>query len=73
MLETTIERWKQQGVEEGLEKGLEKGRQEGLQEARLTLAKRLLERGVPPEEIVEVTELSVETVESLADDSDTPT
>ena len=69
MLETTIEKWKQKGVEEGLERG----RQEGLQEAKLTLAKRLLERGISLEEIVEVTELSIETVKSLAEDSEPPT
>ena len=64
MLETTIERWKQQGVEEGLEKGLEKGRQEGLQQA--TLALRLLRRGRSAADVAETTGLPLSQVTDLA-------
>ena len=56
-------------LKKGLKRGLERGRQEGLHEAKVTLARRLLKRGLPVEEIVEVTELPVDTVESLADET----
>jgi predicted transposase/invertase (TIGR01784 family) len=50
-----------EGLEEGLEKGLEKGREE----ERLILAKKLLKRNRPIEEIIEDTGLSRERIEAL--------
>ena len=52
MLETTIEKWKQQGVEQ----------------AKIALAKKLLQRGESVNDVAEVTELPVKTVQSLADE-----
>ena len=49
------------GHEKGLEKGLEKGREETL----ISVARNMLKYGKPIEEIVEVTGLQPETIQSL--------
>lgn len=54
MLETTIEKWKQQGLEKGAE------------QATLNLARRLLKRGDSVQEVADVTELPLERVRDLA-------
>jgi predicted transposase/invertase (TIGR01784 family) len=58
MLETTIEKWKQQGVE--------KGRQEGLEQARAAI--RLLRQGISSEQVAKETELPLAEVHELADE-----
>ena len=68
MLETTIEKWKQQGVEEGRREGRQEGRQEGLEQAKIAFATKLLQRGDSVDEVAEVTELPVKTVQQLADE-----
>ncbi len=55
----------QQMVLSAVEAFREEGRAEGLQEVRQEFAAYLLQKGMGPEEIVEVTKLSREQVESL--------
>ena len=50
-----------QGHEKGLEKGLEKGREEAL----MSVARNMLKCGKPVKEIVELTGLRLETIQSL--------
>ena len=57
MVLSAVEAIRQEGLEEGLKKGLEKGRQE--------VAANLLQIGMEPKEVVELTNLSREQVESL--------
>ena len=57
MVLSAVEAFHQEGLEEGLKKGLEKGRQE--------VAANLLQIGMEPKEVVELTNLSREQVESL--------
>ena len=58
MLETTIEKWKQQGVEQG--------RQEGVEQARAAI--RLLRQGISAEQVAKHTGLPLGEVQELADE-----
>ena len=49
------------GVEEGIEKGIEKGKKEGI----IKIAKAMLEKNIPIETIMEITELTKEEIEKL--------
>ncbi|MDR3086626.1 MAG: Rpn family recombination-promoting nuclease/putative transposase [Azoarcus sp.] len=61
----TREGGRAEGSKEGLEKGLGKGREEGRTEERLAMARKLLNRGRPIEEIMEDTGLSKKEIQSL--------
>ncbi|MEW9678023.1 hypothetical protein ABRT01_18040 [Lentibacillus sp. L22] len=49
----------------GLEKGMEKGMEEGVKKERKDIAKKLIHDGFSDEKIMELTELSLEEIESL--------
>lgn len=49
------------GVEEGIKKGIEKGKKEGI----IKIAKAMLEKNIPIETIMEITELTKEEIEKL--------
>ncbi|UCZ54951.1 hypothetical protein LGQ02_09475 [Bacillus shivajii] len=49
----------------GMEKGMEKGYRKGKKLAKVEVAKKLLSKEMPVEEVVEVTGLSKEQVEQL--------
>jgi predicted transposase/invertase (TIGR01784 family) len=59
----------EQGLEKGIEKGIEKGKAEGLSEGEskrnMEIAKKMLTKGRPVEEIVEFTGLSEEAINKL--------
>jgi predicted transposase/invertase (TIGR01784 family) len=58
-----FERWAiTKGLQEGRQQGLQQGLQEGRQEEKLEIAKKLLARNRPIDEIVEVTGLSCEDI-----------
>lgn len=52
----------QKGLREGRREGRQEGRQEGRREEKRELAKRLLQKGVPINEVVEITDLGPEEV-----------
>jgi predicted transposase/invertase (TIGR01784 family) len=52
--------------EEGIEEGLERGREEGHEEAQGEFAKNALTKGFSVEIISEITGLSTEAIQSLA-------
>ena len=54
-----------EGREEGLAEGLTQGHEEGLAEARAMMAKNLLDKQMPLDEIASITGLSQEAVEAL--------
>jgi predicted transposase/invertase (TIGR01784 family) len=55
----------QEALEEGMEKGMEKGRQVGAIAAAEDIARRLLVKGLPAAEIVELTGLSLTHIKKL--------
>jgi len=55
----------ERGEAEGLAKGKAEGKAEGLAEGKLATARKMKEKGLAVEMIAEVTELSLETIESL--------
>lgn len=53
------------GVEEGIKKGIEKGIEKGKKEGIIKIAKAMLEKNIPIETIMEITELTREEIEKL--------
>ena len=51
--------------DEGRAEGLEKGLEQGLEKGRAKVASNLLLKGMEPKEVIEVTELGLEQIESL--------
>lgn len=70
---TIAQQWEQEGIEKGIQEGMQKGltigvhkgRQEGRQEAMEELALRLLQRGMPINEITTLTDLSERAIQAL--------
>lgn len=56
---------RKKGIAEGLQKGLEEGMEQGKQEAMKSVAKQLKITGMPVEQIVAVTGLSLSEIENL--------
>jgi hypothetical protein len=56
-----VEDGRQQGMRQGWEKGLEKGKKE----ACLAIARNLLSRGIPPEDVMALTGISREDIQGL--------
>lgn len=50
---------------EAIEEGLAEGRAEGINETRLEIAKRMLNKGMPEEEVADLTALTLEELRSL--------
>jgi len=51
--------------ERGVEKGIKKGRAEGIQLAKLEMAQNLLSIGLPIDQIVQASGLSIEQIQQL--------
>ena len=51
--------------EAGVEEGIEKGKKEGIKEGVIKTAKAMLEKNIPIETIMEITELTKEEIEKL--------
>jgi len=64
-IEESFLKGQEKGLEQGLEKGLEKGREKGREETLMSVARNMLKCGRPVKEIVEVTGLQPETIQSL--------
>ena len=64
---------REEGLQQGLEQGLRQGREQGLQEGReqgreeelIQVAMKLMKKGIPLDEVVEITGLSVERLKDL--------
>ncbi len=61
-----LEKWSKEERAEGLAKELAKGRTEGRFEEKFAIAKVLLRKRMPVEEIAEVTGLSVKEIGNLS-------
>ena len=55
----------EEGLAEGITKGRAEGRAEGINETRLEIAKRMLNKGMPEEEVADITALTLEELRSL--------
>lgn len=64
-LEQGLQEGLAQGLEQGLEQGLREGLEQGKKEERLEIARRMLEAAMPIGQIVDLTGLSMEEIESL--------
>lgn len=61
---TRLERARQEGFQQGFLEGFREGFQEGFQEARREVAQRMLEAGIGPETIVDMTGIRPEDPEA---------
>ena len=64
-IEESFLKGQEKGLEQGLEKGLEQGLEKGRKETLMSVARNMLKCGRPVKEIVEVTGLQPETIQSL--------
>ena len=64
-MEKGIEKGLEQGIEKGLEQGLEKGMEKGAHEKAQSIAKELLNAGIPPTQVVTFTQLTLAEIEGL--------
>ena len=60
-----MEKGIEKGMEKGMKKGMEKGIEQGIEKEKLSLAKRMLEKGYDVETVAELTELSVPAIQAL--------
>ncbi len=61
----TIDYAAKKGIEEGFEEGIEKGLQKGEQKKALEIARNLKSMGMTPEQIMNITHLSLAEIDSL--------
>ena len=57
---------KREGLIEGLAEGLTKGKAEGILEARERIVLRMLQNGLPAEDVAEILSLAIEDVRDIA-------
>ena len=60
---------KQEGIEQGIEQGIERGRQEGERQKVIQTAKRMLDRQMDLQTISDITELSLEDIAKIEQES----
>lgn len=58
-----IQKGMQEGIEKGIQKGIEEGIQKGIQEGMREIAKKMIAKGNSNEEIVELTNLTIEEIQ----------
>ncbi len=59
------ESWKEEGLEEGRKQGLKEGKEEGERNKQIEIAKKMKEKNMSVETIIELTELTKDEVEQL--------
>ena len=69
-MSTLLHRILDKGKQEGIKEGILRGQQSGSHSKALQAAQKMLQRGYPIEEIVEITGLSPEEIASLKDESE---
>lgn len=57
-------------MQEGIEKGIQKGIQEGFQEGMKAIVKKMIGKGNSNDEIMELTNLTVEEIQALRQEED---
>jgi predicted transposase/invertase (TIGR01784 family) len=64
-LQQGMEQGLQQGMEKGLEQGLQQGLEQGAKQEKIAIAKNALSMNMPIEQIIKLTGLTKEEIESL--------
>lgn len=59
----------EEGMKKGMEKGIEKGKIEGEKKEKIETAKRMLEKNIPIETIIEVTQLTEKEINEIIKNS----
>ena len=68
MLSETVKSWPAQWMAKGMAKGIEKGIEKGREETLAQTALRMLSKGISAEVISDITGLSRDQIEKLAND-----
>ena len=55
----------EQGIEQGMKQGIEQGIEQGKKSERLQNARKMIEKGIPPTDIADITGLSLEEINRL--------
>ena len=63
--EEGVQKGFEEGVQKGIEEGIEKGLQKGEQKKALEIARNLKSMGMTPEQIMNITHLSLAEIDSL--------
>lgn len=66
-IEKGMKKGMERGLEKGIERGMEKGKEEGEKKSSLEIARRMLLKGMTTGDISELTKLTKDEVEELAD------
>ena len=69
MEKEAVEEGMKKGMEKGIEKGIEKGKIEGEKKEKIETAKRMLEKNIPIETIIEVTQLTEKEINEIIKNS----
>ena len=64
-----LQEGRQEGLQEGIQQGIEQGIQQGMLDNQKEVAKKMLEKGYDISDISEMTELSIEDIEVLKDET----
>ena len=65
-IEQGIKQGIEQGIERGIEQGIEQGVQQGLAQGRRELIRRMLENGLAPEQVAELTGIGLDEIQGMA-------
>ena len=66
--ETGMEKGLQEGMVKGLQEGMEKGLQQGIRQERQDIVFRMLEKGMDPEMIADLTGINIEEIQKLEEE-----
>ena len=66
--ETGMEKGLQEGMVKGLQEGMEKGLQQGIRQERQDIVFRMLEKGMDPEMIADLTGMNIEEIQKLEEE-----
>jgi len=65
-----IEKGRKEGFQKGMQEGMEKGIQKGIQEGMKAIVKKMIGKGNSNDEIIELTNLTVEEIQALRQEED---
>ena len=66
--ETGMEKGLQEGMVKGLQEGMEKGLQQGIRQERQDIVFRMLEKGMDPEMIADLTGMNIEEIQKMEEE-----
>ena len=66
--ETGMEKGLQEGMKQGMQQGLQQGMQQGIRQERQDIVFRMLEKGMDPEMIADLTGMNIEEIQKLEEE-----